>query len=621
MLFRYLKWWFVERCLHIFGKGIFKYDIALLGPDFHNSYYRMMGMKIGKNVKIHKDAVIAQLDLITIGDNVVLDKCVARPASMEEGHLLMLPIFIGDNSSVGLKTSLAPGAELPANSHLGPMTCSLEMTGSSKHVSNKRYNRQCIPGPPWYLTLLLGWPILGIIYVISMVPWGLIIYWMVYSSLTQGWGPTTLTSFLDIIIWWTTRQRIFFYIGSRLAKVIASDTLRLFMGIIVKRCLLGKFEAVDGAAFLHPWNRFRYWMMPKLIVSGSFNGFTKLVGTHYAPVSMLYRLLGAKIGQRVYWPGSGLDIVEYDLLEIGDDVVFGSRSVVMTSTTDRSGKVTIESGCMVADRCCLLPGVTLRKGVVMGSGGLTKENFEYPMGSVWVGSVNGSSIMVSGEDRSIENKDFTTPFGRAFYKGKAKYFVVPLWMIIIYSTTWTCLCTVYSKMSVIAALYFARITVGFTSKAYFNTFMGAFIACYIACIPTIFGWNILALIIDISAKWLIIGRRKPGSYNWDESSYCQRWQMYLTSHAIRKNTKGDSFLDYLVGTYYLVLYFRMLGGKIGENVCLYPNGADPMMTEPDLVEICDNVCVVSVCLYMWLCIHLMHLFLTLCTGVFMSFSS
>jgi hypothetical protein len=32
----------------------------------------------------------------------------------------------------------------------------------------------------------------------------------------------------------------------------------------------------------------------------------------------------------VHWlcTGSGLDVVEFDLLEIGDDVVFGSRSVV-----------------------------------------------------------------------------------------------------------------------------------------------------------------------------------------------------------------------------------------------------------------------------------------------------
>jgi hypothetical protein len=42
--------------------------------------------------------------------------------------------------------------------------------------------------------------------------------------------------------------------------------------------------------------------------------------------------------------------VEYDLLEIGDDVVFGSRSVVITSTTKASKKVVFEAGSMVADR-------------------------------------------------------------------------------------------------------------------------------------------------------------------------------------------------------------------------------------------------------------------------------
>ncbi len=91
------------------------------------------------------------------------------------------------------------------------------------------------------------------------------------------------------------------------------------------------------------------------------------------------------MGERVYWPGSGLDIVEYDLLEVGDDVVFGSRSVVLTSTAVRSAKVTFESGAMVADRCIVLPGVTLKKGAVLGSGSLAPEEFKMDVGSVWVG--------------------------------------------------------------------------------------------------------------------------------------------------------------------------------------------------------------------------------------------
>merc|ERR1712048_950507 len=36
-----------------------------------------------------------------------------------------------------------------------------------------------------------------------------------------------------------------------------------------------------------------------------------------------------------------------------------------------------------------------------------------------------------------------------------------------------------------------------------------------------------------------------------------------------------------------------LGAQIGNNVCLYPNGADPMMTEPEMVTIGENACIDS----------------------------
>jgi hypothetical protein len=102
--------------------------------------------------------------------------------------------------------------------------------------------------------------------------------------------------------------------------------------------------------------------MSKLLPGGNFGGVSKLVGTHYEIVSAIFRALGAKVGKRVYWPGSGLDIVEYDLLEVGNDVVFGSRSVVMTASSEKSASVVFEDGCMIADRCVILPGLMLKKG-------------------------------------------------------------------------------------------------------------------------------------------------------------------------------------------------------------------------------------------------------------------
>jgi hypothetical protein len=32
---------------------------------------------------------------------------------------------------------------------------------------------------------------------------------------------------------------------------------------------------------------------------------------------------------------------------------------------------------------------------------------------------------------------------------------------------------------------------------------------------------IMLLLSDIAAKWILLGRRAPGIYSWDKSSYCQ----------------------------------------------------------------------------------------------------
>jgi hypothetical protein len=58
--------------------------------------------------------------------------------------------------------------------------------------------------------------------------------------------------------------------------------------------------------------------------------------------------MGASVGQRVYWPGSGIVCPDPELLEIGNDVVFGSRSEIYTSDSVNIGKVIIKDGGIVA---------------------------------------------------------------------------------------------------------------------------------------------------------------------------------------------------------------------------------------------------------------------------------
>lgn len=152
--------------------------------------------------------------------------------------------------------------------------------------------------------------------------------------------------------------------------------------------------------------------MAQLQIGSDLCGVSRLVGRHYEVVSAIYRVLGAKIGKRVYWPGSGFDVLEYDLIDIGDDVVFGSRSVLMTRSIHRSAPIVIKNNAMLADRCLMLPGSTLSQGSVVGTGGLVSEGSVIPVGSVWVGSKGGQAVNVVPEDNSVKGQKMHSAFGK-----------------------------------------------------------------------------------------------------------------------------------------------------------------------------------------------------------------
>jgi hypothetical protein len=76
---------------------------------------------------------------------------------------------------------------------------------------------------------------------------------------------------------------------------------------------------------------------------------------------------------------------------------------------------------------------------------------------------------------------------------------------------------------------------------------------------------------------------------WTQSSYCQRWKIHSFISSLSSGWCGNrDVLAFLEGSAFLVWYYRAQGAQIGANVCLYPNGADPMMEEPDLLHIGDD---------------------------------
>lgn len=370
--------------------------------------------------------------------------------------------------------------------------------------------------------------------------------------------------------WWLKPERLFYYFCLRIIQKVAVPPVNLVVVIIIKWLIIGKFERIESATErAQPFNSFKYWLMSELLPGGDLGGVAKLVGSHYEIISMVYRALGAEVGERVYWPGTGIDIVEFDLLHIGDDVIFGSRSVFLPSSSTRACPIVVEEGCMVADRCVLLPGATMKRASVLGSGGLAKEDFYAGVGSMWVGAKGGTTTIVQPEDESYLLRDTKSPFGKAFYENGADYFVFPLWFIAFYNTTWQAICVCYRNSPLMIAMFLTYHGGDGNPMPFFELFrksLGTYLPLNVAM-------SILALVFDISAKWIVIGHREPGLYSWDRSSYCQRWQLYLTMQELRRGQlPKNGILDFIAGSQYLVWYFRALGCSIGKDVCLFPNG-------------------------------------------------
>ncbi|KAF2664340.1 hypothetical protein BT63DRAFT_106551 [Microthyrium microscopicum] len=646
------RWWLVSKILDNCGIGMFKHY-----PWSRVLYYRLMGAKIGRNVLIQPNTVLGEYDLLDIGDNVELDRCVCRGFAVEHNTTMYLgKIRMGNGSAAGMKTVVAPGTTVPEDVCLGVNSSSWEAQDADP--SNFEQMASRIPDPHWLLWLLVGLPIMGAIATISRLPWlaGLI-------GLNVAHAPMDADMMLFLFGWFSNPRRVGFHFLARIMNLCIAPLLRMALIILLKRStdlIFGKIQP-GLASKRSQLDRFRMKLLSELIPNGNISDVTGFFGTHYEITSIVVRALGGKVGKRVYWPGNGPSIQNFDLLDIGNDVVFGSQARLLTSDGVGCDIVRVDDGAMVADRVIMLPGSRIGRNAVLGSGSLSRRNAYYEPDSIWIGAKAGGPVRLTPRssqassatlisprsDMAAEFPNVTTdfidlekkvlesdpvynrfpgsldstrssmelhsflsdsiseaslptssPFGRAFYEGQAPYTVLNLWTITAYSFATNILVSIYWNLPNILTLQLlARATKHPLLAPYFAaTIYRPLVAIGFVSVTFSFlkvSLSILALLICIVAKWVLIGRRTPGSYDWDASSYCQRWKLYLTIERIRRgHFGGDDILTMLTGTWFIATYFRLLGARIGSDCALYAGGEMTLAcTEPDLVTLGDRVAV------------------------------
>jgi len=252
----------------------------------------------------------------------------------------------------------------------------------------------------------------------------------------------------------------------------------------------------------------------------------------------------------------------------------------------------------------------------LGSNSICPEGWYLPENSVWFGSTGcepgclekgtegdfGHSPILSSEVmreklQFVGDASTLRPFGKAFYGKKANYFVWPLSWIVTLTVVFKSFIATFHTLPLLGSLHAAAaLLYGFSFQDRdYDAIDYPFATIYFHVLAMFFWTHILRIIgwvaIELTAKWTLMGRRKVGRYNYDTSSYAQRWEIYQLFAKIRKINRMN-LLEFLSGTPFMTFYFRLNGGNIGKDCCLYPAGADPFMPEPDLVDMGDR-CVID----------------------------
>lgn len=300
----------------------------------------------------------------------------------------------------------------------------------------------------------------------------------------------------------------------------------------------------------------------------------------------------------VFWPGQQPGFTgEFDLLEIGDDVVFGSRSAILFTTVDSCEKVILCAGSNVADNCVVLPGGVIGKNAVLASNSLCPVGRYLPESSVWLGSKGcepsclekGVDVEANGPimacqvqpDKLTMMGDASTlrPFGKAFYLKQASYFVWTLDMLVVFTVVAKTFIFIFHASPLLLGIYGTAAYLygwSFAERDYEgNSFSD--VVLYSTFLLMYIWTNLLRVVvwiaIELTAKWTLMGKRLEGRYNYDTSSYLQRWEIYQTI-ANGREFSHMNLMDFFCGTRYMSAFFKMNGASIGKDCCLYPAGED-----------------------------------------------
>jgi non-ribosomal peptide synthetase-like protein len=376
--FYYLRKWFADQTLDL--------SLDILGPLYASVYltpwYKLLGAKLGYGAEISTASFISP-DLLSIGDESFIADSVSLGAPrVRDGFMTLGRNHIGKRSFIGNSAMLPPGTVIGDSVLIGclsspppnPADALREDTtwmGSPPIFLPQRQRSAAFPAETTFnptAKLRVQRATIEFVRVITPSTCFIILISLLFSALLLLHDYFNL---LDTLLFFP-----FLYLGCALATAVFT--------ILAKWVLVGRYRPRETPLWSTlVWRNELLNALHEHLAEPFLIG--ALTGTPF--VCWYFRLLGAKIGRRVYMETT--DLSEFDLVRIGDEAALNADCTIQTHLFEdrvmKMSNIDIGPRCKVGAGSLVLYDTRLEEGAALGDLSLLMKGETLPAWTSWEG--------------------------------------------------------------------------------------------------------------------------------------------------------------------------------------------------------------------------------------------
>jgi len=539
----FFKWWLQKRLVSLLPKELFS------NTPFYAHFLRWFGVKVSGDTQLSNFEIGIE-DLVSIGKNVTISSnVVLNNAWVENGRLKLRNISIADHAYIGTSSVISGDCQIAERGEikdlsllpLGQNIGKNEIWGGSPatnlgiktqeervhYVSKKKK----IVYQFIFLALIFAFPIL------VLLPLAPSIISLYYLDNEADWYS-------------------FYYLFK--TPIFSLIYILLFIFELVFLTRIFQKSILPGRYSIYSKTYAIKWFLDALF-SLSLNVIKPIFATVF--ISWIYKSLGAKVGKNTEI--STATNVTHSLFEIGDESFIADDVVIGESEVRNQmlylNKTSIGNRSFVGNSALIPQGYTLGDGMLIGviSVPPTLDQLQDEPYVDWFGSP--AKGLPNREKRDIYPPELTyrPHWTRKMSRGIVEFIRVLIPQSIILSVS----------------ILFIALTDDLIKLQKWHEVFLYFPFYYLGLVALpVFLFNLLL-------KWVFIGRYKKAEYPmWT-------WQVWRTEAitSMYESLTVPFLFEYIKGTPFLPLFFRLMGVKMGERI--YMDSTD--ITEFDLVSIGD----------------------------------